>query len=202
MESSFFSDLKKEKQLALLIDAYYKDHLVYYDTERVADAKHQMAGVDVIFTHKSTKDTFYIDEKAQLDYINEDLPTFAFELSYLKKGVCKEGWLFDPKKKTDFYALITAIYQDEPTRFTTCNITLVNRKKLQLFLEGRKMTKNVLTHHATAHEGFHGKLKLAELQHRKEGYLYFSRSNKAEKPINLVLKLAFLIDEGIAKRLV
>ncbi|MGB3143240.1 MAG: hypothetical protein WBB24_03960 [Maribacter sp.] len=202
MKSKFTSDLNKEKQLSRLLDVYYQKHLIHYHTKRVHDLENQLAGVDVVFIHKKNKERFYIDEKAQLDYVNDDLPTFAFELGYYKKDIFKEGWLFDPKKITDFYALATAIYEDEPGVFTTCKITLVNREKLCSFLELHKITKVVLNEYLTENNELHGKLKINELNHRTEGYLYFSKNNKLEKPINLILKLDFLLANGIAKRLV
>ncbi|WP_419213184.1 hypothetical protein ACNR9Q_03295 [Maribacter sp. X9] len=202
MKSKFTSDLKREKQLSRLLDVYYQKHLVHYHTTRVHDLENQLAGVDVVFIHRKTQDKFYIDEKAQLDYINDDLPTFAFELGYYKKNGFKEGWLFDQRKITDFYALATAIYQDEPHVFTTCKITLVNREKLCSFLEQRKLTKAVLDSYLYENKELNGKLKLKELNSRTEGYLYFSKNNKVEKPINLVLKLDFLLANAIAKRLV
>lgn len=202
MKSQFTSDLKKEKALSHLLDVYYQEHLVYYNTQRIHDLKNQMAGVDIVFTHKLNKNRFFIDEKAQLDYVNEDLPTFAFELGYCKNGIFKEGWLFDARKKTDFYALVTAIYEDAPGLFTTCKITLVNRKKLLTFLCLRKITKVILNRYRLGNESLHGKLQMEELHPKKEGYLYFSRNNKSEKPINLILKLDFLIQQKIAKRMV
>tara|TARA_R110001583_G_scaffold59697_1_gene177451 strand:+ start:4653 stop:5261 length:609 start_codon:yes stop_codon:yes gene_type:complete len=202
VKSKFTSDLRKEKQLSQLMDVYYLNKINYYDTRRVHDIKNQMAGIDLVFTHKHTNDIFNIDEKAQLDYVNEDLPTFAFELGYYKEDIYKEGWLYDAQKKTDFYSLATAIYEDEPDKFTSCKITLVNRKKLLHFLELREITKKVLEGYCNANIVLHGKLRLKELNARTEGYLYFSRNNKSEKPINLILKLEFLIEQGVAKRLV
>ncbi|WP_339626115.1 hypothetical protein [uncultured Maribacter sp.] len=202
MKSKFTSDLRKEKQLSNLLDVYYEKTLVYYETCRVYDMKRQMAGIDLIFTHKQTKTVFNIDEKAQLDYINEDLPTFAFELGYYKEDIYKEGWLIDIHKKTDIYSLATAIYEDEPNIFTSCKITFVNRKMLLSFLSKKAISKEVLKVYCDANVEHHGKLKIKELNTRTEGYLYFSKNNKPEKPINLILKLEFLIDQGIAKRLI
>lgn len=202
MKSKFASDLKKEKQLSLLLDVYYKKQLFSYSTTRVHDIKNQLAGIDVQFIHNHTKVIYNIDEKAQLDYINEDLPTFAFELGYHKNNIYKQGWLFDEHKETDFYALVTAIYEDEPGVYTSCKITLVNRSKLCSFLIQLKLTKQILDKYCDENKNINGKLKLAELNSRNEGYLYFSKKNKAEKPINLILKLDFLIEQGIAKRLV
>ncbi len=184
------------------MDAYYRDHLLFYTTKRVIDLKNQMAGVDVIFVHKNTETNFYIDEKAQLDYVNEDLPTFAFEIGYYKNKAYKEGWLYDSRKKTDFYALATAIYEDEPGTYTSCKITLVNRKKLHSCLSNHKITKTLLNEYRFSNKSHQGKLVLKELCQKSEGYLYFSNSNKMEKPVNLILKLHFLEKNGIAKRLV
>ncbi len=201
LQSSFKTDLEKERKLSVFLDAYYKKHLKHYTFERVQDLKQQMQGVDLILVHNTSGKRFLIDEKAQLDYINEDLPTFAFELAYQKHGKPKKGWLFDPKKKTEFYALITSIYADEREKFTSCNITFVNRKKLVELLGAHGLDQKRLGFLIEKHKAGHGKIVLGELNAHQEGYLYFSTKNKAEKPINLILKLAFLIENGVAKRL-
>ena len=198
LKSNFKSDLKKEKQLSLLLDSCYKSKLKHYSFERIADLNQQYKGVDVIFKHKQKGDVYYIDEKAQLDYINEDLPTFAFEVSYQKNSMQKQGWLFDQSKKTDFYSLVTAIYSDEPTAYTSCKITLVNRTKLLAFLKKRELDKDLIA----AKPKQHGKHVIAALNNKDEGYLYFSKDNKAEQPVNLILRLDFLIKNKLGKRLV
>ncbi|MDC6404231.1 MULTISPECIES: hypothetical protein [Maribacter] len=202
MKSTFTSDLGKEKRLSELLDTYYSKWLKHYDFERVQSLQDQLRGVDVIFKHRKTQETFLVDEKAQLDYINEDLPTFAFELHYLKNGVLKEGWLFDSAKKTDFYALVTAIYEDEPAKYTSCKVTFVNRSKLVSFLEAKGVSKNSLMNYYQNGSVPHGKLEVQELDPRTAGYLYHSKNNKAEQPFNLVLKLDFLVTNRIAKVLV
>ncbi len=201
LKSNFKSDLEREQKLCVLLDHYYHQYLKQYSFERVSNMKQQMAGIDLIFTHKDHGKKYTIDEKAQLDYINENLPTFAFELSYEKDGILKEGWLFDTSKKTDFYALITSIYADAPNEFTSCKITLVNRQKLIDLLTARSITSSNLKKYIVPDKELHGKIKIDELHHRKEGYLYASTKNKAEKPLNLILKLDFLEETGVAKRL-
>ncbi len=197
--STFNSDLKKERKLSVLLDAYYQKYLNHYHFERIDDLGRQMEGIDVVFTHKKTKKTFFIDEKAQLDYVNEDLPTFAFELSYEKNGSLKMGWLFDPAKKTRFYALVTSIYAYGSDAYTSCKITFVNREKLIFFLKSRKISQKTLEN--SIGKSQNKKIKIDGLHDQSEGYLYFSKLNKAEKPVNLILKLDFLTAMGIAKRL-
>ncbi|MFS4469039.1 hypothetical protein [Maribacter sp. 2210JD10-5] len=202
LQSNFDNDLRKEQLLAPLLDTCYSKNLKLYDFERISDLKKQMAGIDLIFHRKRDGETFYIDEKAQLDYINDDLPTFAFEICYLKKNTLKKGWFFDIMKKTQFYSLVTGIYQDEPQYFTSCKITLVNRQKLLDFLKSRNLSMKTVEDYVAKHPKRQGKLILNELDTKSEGYLYFSRNNKAEQPVNLILKLDFLLDQGLAKRLV
>ena len=202
LQSTFITDLKKEQQLTVLIDKYYKMHLKHYTYKRIEDKKSQLAGVDVLFIHKHTGRRFMIDEKAQLDYVNEDLPTFAFEINYYLKEQNKTGWFFDRNKKTQFYALITAIYSDEPNRYTSCKITLVNREKLIRHLKKRNINQKTLENYTNQQELVHGKIPIKELHPRKEGYLFVSKNNKAEQPTNLILKFDFLLENGIAKRLV
>ncbi|MBD0779739.1 hypothetical protein HPE56_18210 [Maribacter sp. ANRC-HE7] len=201
-KSHFKSDLQKEKQLAILLDSMYHNHLKNYGFKRISDLNLQHRGVDLILIQKNTQKTFFVDEKAQLDYVNDDLPTFAFEINYQKNGKIKPGWLYDPSKKTDFYALVTAIYADEPQTYTSCKITFVNRPKLIDLLTTRKLTQNRLEIYWEKAHGKHGKFKISELDSHSEGYLYASTQNKAEKPFNLILKLDFLMENGVAKRFV
>jgi len=202
LKSNFKTDLSKEKQLAPLLDFYYRKHLKHYSFERVSHRKQQLQGIDLILKDNRSGRQFFVDEKAQLDYINESLPTFAFELFYHKNAVQKKGWLFDVSKKTQFYALATSIYSDEDDAFTSCSITLVNREKLILRLHEIGLTQKFLNQLANVHRHLHGKLALKELDVNSEGYLFFSTKNKAERPVNLILKLDYLLRIGVAKRLV
>lgn len=200
MKSSFKKDLEKEKQLTAFLDVQYQKHLKNYRFSRVHNLKEQLRGVDLILTHQHHKKIYTVDEKAQLDYVNEDLPTFAFELSYSKNGMRKEGWLFDPKKKTDFYALITGIYFDGGKICSFCKITFVNRNKLLAYLNTLGIDRRFVLQLALPCA--HGKSQMPPLDSKREGYLYYSFINKAEKPLNLILKLDWLIEIGVAKRLV
>jgi len=202
LKSKFKADLSKEKQLTHLLDSYYQKHLKQYCFERISNLKKQLQGIDLILKDKNSGKPFFVDEKAQLDYVNESLPTFAFELMYLKNNVQKQGWLFDASKKTQFYALVTSIYSDEDDVFTSCNITFVNREKLIQHLEEVGLSQKRLERIISENHSIHGKLNLKQLNPKSEGYLFFSTKNKAEKPINLILKLDYLERIGVTKKLV
>lgn len=198
MKSAFKKDLEKEGLLSVYLNSCYDKRLRHYTYQRIPDIEQQLQGIDLYFKNKRTGKAYAVDEKAQLDYINEDLPTFAFELSYLKNGNEKIGWFLDQRKKTEFYALITAIFLDEQ-EYSSCKITLVNRKKLLQKLAGVGLDlAHLKSYRATAS---HGRRRLQQLDPRKEGYLFFSSKNKVEQPLNLILKLDWMIENNIAKRL-
>ena len=166
-----------------------------YNIERIKDLDLQHQGIDLIITKNQFE--YYIDEKAQLDYINTALPTFAFEISYLKNGVQKKGWLFDNDKKTQKYFLITGIFlnnlEDINKGFKSCIITSVDRNKLIKLLESRGLTHDKIQEmNLEIRSGLNeNAIPIKELNSHSEGKFYFSKNNKAEQPINLVLKIDF-----------
>jgi len=200
--SHFKRDLKKEQLLGEYLDTVYAN--LDLNFERVNDINLQHRGVDLIYPEN---DAVFIDEKAQLDYINKSLPTFTFELSYLKKNEQKLGWLLDETKQTTHYFLITGIYagngKDLSEGFTSCIITSVNRKKLLNYLENKGLSKNRLLQYDADLRDFENptnKNEIEELSPKTEGLLYFS-PQLAEQPINLQLRLKNLISNRIAKQI-
>ncbi|WP_420401394.1 hypothetical protein [Flagellimonas sp.] len=202
MKSSFKDDLSRERLFSHFLDGQYQKYLKCYSFKRTSHIEEQLLGVDLTFTHKQTGAVYHIDEKAQLDYLNTNLPTFAFELCYEKGGEQKIGWFLDANKKTDFYSLVTGVYIDEKDVFSACNITFVNRKKLLDFLNSKGITREKMMGLACSQPHYHGKMQLESLDSYSEGYLFFSRRNKVEKPVNLILKLEFLTRIGVGKRFV
>ncbi|TKD65134.1 hypothetical protein [Flavobacterium sp. ASW18X] len=197
MQGNFRQDLEKEKQLQRFLDIQYHTHLKQYSFKREKDRQLQLKGVDLWLMHKKKGTTFAIDEKAQLDYINDDLPTFAFELNYLKNNIPKKGWFLDSQKQTDFYALVTAIYQDEPNNYTSCKITMVNKRLLLRALYQLNIDLSTIKRPTT-----HGMHLIKGLRPKTQGYLYLSKKNKWEQPLNLILRLSYLEKLKVAKRLV
>ena len=201
--SFFRRDLKKEQILSKYLNGVYNK--IPLALHRIENLDLQHKGVDLIFNNNGTE--IYIDEKAQLDYLNSDLPTFTFELSYLKGGNKKTGWFLDATKITDFYFLITGIDVDDEKDIskgvTNCKITSVDRLKLNKFLDEIGLTYQKLNQYNNdIREKNAGtkKIVINELYEKSQGCLVYSQ-HLDEKPINLILRLDFLIKNGVAKRI-
>ena len=89
-------DMSAEGQLGIFLDRYLYSRLEeagrIRSFRRVRDRSGQLRGTDVILTAPEGG-ALRLDEKAQLYYLNRDLPTFAFELSFLLQGKEVPGWL-------------------------------------------------------------------------------------------------------------
>ena len=199
--SYFKKDLAKEQLLGKYLDSVYLE--LGIPLKRVDDINEQHQGIDL--KYKAAKNDYFIDEKAQLDYIDSDLPTFTFEISYLKDSSLKMGWLFDKSKVTDFYFLVTSIYANDKTDLTkgfkSCKITSVDRKKLINHLASIKLTASKLFEYENRFRSGRkeGKNTISELT-LNEGLIFFS-TQKKEEPINLQLRLNYLISKGLAKQI-
>ncbi|WP_299521046.1 hypothetical protein [Winogradskyella sp.] len=199
----FHNDLNKEQILGVYLDAIY-DKLNFKLT-RVKNSKLQFEGVDLIYQSKNGP--IFIDEKSQLHYINSDLPTFTFELSYLKHQEERKGWLLDRDKITQYYFLITGIFVKSGSNIDSglksCKITSVNRIKLIQLLASKGLTPNKLMTYAKEIRHMpqpDKKIVLQEINQKTEGCLVYS-NHLSEKPINVMLKLEFLISQGVAKQI-
>ena len=205
ISSSFKKDLSKEEILSTYLDELYakKYNTSNFSIQRITDLDLQHKGVDLILDNK--KEKFNVDEKAQLDYLNHSLPTFAFEISYLKNNEWRKGWLFDENKITDIYFLITNIYTKTPNNLSSglskIKITGIYREKLIKLLSKKGLTESVLykLEKEIRKSEAHGKIELEQLDSKTEGLIYYSKTNKNEQPINLVLKLDFLIKNKTGK---
>lgn len=201
---SFESDLSQEQILSEYLDNIYKEK--ENDFYRVFDLDRQHQGIDIVM--KVGEDEYFIDEKAQLHYINKDLPTFTFELSYLKNKSLKAGWLFDKTKLTNYYFLITGIILKKgksklliSSDIEKLKITSVNRAKLIEYLSHINLDKEKLLEYDAniRKNGSFGKNIIDELKPKSEGLIYFTK-HLAEKPINIQLRLNFLIENKVAKK--
>ena len=182
-------DHEVEKEISSFMDEkYYKCNVTeFHRFERKED---QLEGKDVTFSVGNLKNII-VDEKAQTHYINKDLPTFAFELDFLRgSGTLTPGWLLDDGKKTEYYMLIWPfakktwnIRKDDIIRLSCM---LVCRRKITDYLESEGFTET--------------KLKEISEQIRKDDiegpigkdahpHIYFySTKRLVERPVNIIIR--------------
>ena len=200
-ESRRRADMAAEEQLAVFLDRYlyarFPDAAAGTEIRRIADRGEQMEGTDVRFIRRDGR-VRNIDEKAQLYYLNRDLPTFAFEIQFLRQGVPTVGWLCNGRLDTDYYLLIWPFARrDDPAGiswqdFTRADCLLVAKGGLLAHLAAQGLTAERLLADADRirARGEVGRVPIAGLQ----GIYYFasSPSRYVEAPVNLVISRARL----------
>lgn len=190
--SRFHDDLRKEETLGTFLSEQYR--LANLKIQRIADKNLQMRGIDLILADEKGLQ-FKVDEKAQLHYLNKDLPTFALEINYLKGDKLLDGWLFDPKKLTEIYAFVFSIHLADgllelakADDIHSCEVVFVNR--IRLLTELAELDLNLKTcrenSRALRQEG--GGPKIAH----PSGFNFQVSNHLAERPVNLVVRRAFL----------
>lgn len=200
-------DHSAETQLALFMDKYLYNRFptgnAFSTIRRVHDEQGQRSGIDVEFTGADGR-VYYVDEKAQLHYLNQNLPTFAFELLSFQKGYDTVGWLCNAKLKTDFYMLIWPFAtQDDYNgitfdRFTKADCLLIQKQKILKMLASSGLTVERMLSDARCirASGRKGKIPIDGIK----GIYYFASYPKKyqEAPINIVISKPKLKD--IAQR--
>jgi len=186
-------DATVEHEIAAFLDEkFYPSHVS--DFIRFTQKEDQLKGKDVSFTIESLKNII-VDEKAQSHYINKNIPTFAFEINFIRgSGDLTPGWLLDDTKETEYYFLIWPFANVEwnvtHKDITLLKCLLISRKKLRDYLHTEGFTKDTLLKKAkdireSKQEGVIGK------ENHPNVYFYLS-SQLAEKPISIIIQRAKL----------
>jgi len=200
---NFQKDLNNEAKFGNYLDTLYpkiKGLDRRFTFLRKDDLKSQYAGIDLVLKDKVSGEERYIDEKAQLYYLNKSLATFTFEISYLKHGIWKKGWFYDEKKLTQTYFLFTSIETNNQGEFINCRFISINRKYLQEFLEEAGLSEEkIYAYDRLFREDkkkYNGNQVIFELD-SSFGTFHCSFSNLKEEPINLKIKLDALLEHGL-----
>jgi hypothetical protein len=181
-----------EKEIAKFMDEKYYSTVVS-EFIRFDDKENQLKGKDVSFTLEGLGNII-VDEKAQTHYINKNLPTFAFELSFLRQtGEWTLGWLFDKEKENDYFMLIWPFAKKEwdltKEDITKLDCILINKQKVIELLEKEGFTKEkiMIEEEKIRRENISGKIG--------EGNIYFFHTERlSEKPINVIIRKQKLIE--------
>ncbi|WP_051633616.1 hypothetical protein [Bacillus sp. UNC41MFS5] len=195
-KSNFEVDLNGENVLANFLDTYFYAKLEIQEFFRNTPEKNnylnnQFRGIDVTFTFNGSN--FILDEKATLYYPN-GIPTFAFELSYKKDNVWRQGWFYDETKETDYYLLAwpkrqaVKVSELKVEHFQTVEVLLISRKNLQNYLNEKydinKQAIQVTVENIITSKKF-GKL---DNIHPSSNHYYYYTEYLSETPINLVIQ--------------
>lgn len=192
-------DDRAEQQLAKFLDTHLYQELLkeenFISFKRVADSRLQKQGVDVIA--KTEHAVANIDEKAQLHYINDNRPTFVFELEFIRAGQAMEGWFLNERLQTTHYLLLwpnaktadlSQIVSDD---FTCVEGMMISKNKLKKYLNEIGISINFLrqTTKLLREQGVSGSQKTAYAGIK----FYVSPSSKySENPINMVISKQIL----------
>lgn len=194
-------DMSAEAELAYFLDRYLYDRFPnrqrYSSIERIKNRRDQLNGTDVRFIMKDGR-VFNVDEKAQLYYLNKNLPTFAFEIQFLRYGTPTTGWLCNERLQTDYYMLIWP-FADRNTLqdiswkdFTKVDCLMISKRSILSFLESKGLTMDRLLTDAEEIRRKHctGKIRIDGLT----GIYYFASYPQyyAEAPINIIISKAYL----------
>lgn len=193
-------DMRAEGQLAQFLDEKFWSPLCAdgdMSFKRVTDRTLQLQGVDVILTQG--EEVRYIDEKAQLYYINNTLPTFAFEIDSFQRGYLTEGWLLNNALLTTDYNLIypnarhndlSIITKDD---FTLVEVLSITKKVLLKSLESYGLTRSYLLAAAQRIRKQCGSEMYRENTMCRYAKFVKSASYRySEAPLNLVVQKSFL----------
>lgn len=196
-------DHSAESQLAIFLDKYLYERFptgsAFSSIRRVHGKEEQLNGVDVEFIGTDGR-VYCVDEKAQLHYLNQNLPTFAFELFSYQKGYDTVGWLCNDKLKTDFYLLIWPCATQDSyegitwEQFTKADCLLIQKHKILKMLASKGLTVERMLADARRIRvsGQKGKIPIEGIK----GIYYFASYPKKyqEAPINIIISKPFLLE--------
>lgn len=191
------ADLRGEKIIGEFLDKNLYARIrattgVIFD--RVTDLQQQLQGIDVAIQ----KNGIYIDEKVQLDYINKNLPTNCFEISFIgPDGSEKQGWFVNKNLMTTHYLIVWpfADLQDANKqnltyeKITKLQCILISKAKLLYFLNVKGFSSERMK--AISDEMRHE--KKTKVKYPNESFYFVHTLTKTEKPVNIVVKKDVLL---------
>ena len=143
-----------EKAVGEYLDAHFYCKPPFDSFKRISNDKLQRKGMDVLVSSAPLQITDgVVDEKCTAHYVNQNIPTFAFEISSYQENVWREGWLFNEDSLSEYYLLLwpTANLKEEEKgkkapRFDSDEITsltfyLVPRIAIIKYLEDHEIDK-------------------------------------------------------------
>lgn len=188
MKSKRQQDTANSYEIEKFLDRYlYKE-----GCERVKDVGRQLKGIDVIYKG------FLIDEKCALDYINKDLKTFSFEISSVnRRGERYDGWLVNKNLDTTHY-LLCYINKCKVSK----NPKVEDIEEVEVILISKKSVLDYLDEKFGDITNLKKRAMEVEGSSFIEGLKIIKSSNKAESPINILLRKGVLRSLSVLNKIV
>lgn len=211
--TEFEDDLRREKIIADWMDKYFYSKFNPSEIatkrphefgDKVREKRAQYGGIDIVMKDNDSK-IYLIDEKSQTNYLNNNRPSFAFEIFSFSNKKVKKGWLLDSKKKTDYYILIypnskkiddyRELYDKEEIDFV--NVYLIERQKLLDEIYKVGLTNENIMEEASNLTEVNTAVKIKNIPPEK--FTLYKSKNYAEIPVNLVVK-KIILDKIVEKK--
>ena len=200
MKSNRHNDSHAEQVLGSLLDNVFYNKVKKLIQERlsansiewkrVSDKELQYKGIDGII--KIDDKELVIDEKAALDYLTQELNTFAFEISYLNDFNDEvPGWYVKEGLDTDYYLLVWPRSQNNDLKylrqedFTSAEIAFIN-KKILIEKINKKVDGSHLFEYAKQMRYIYSMSEKKEYDTINNVFLVYS-GQKSEKSINYLV---------------
>ncbi len=210
MKSFRSIDSANEQMVARFLDDNFYIPPLFDKAIRVSDKQEQLKGKDVIVSSSQLGlHNVSIDEKDTAHYVNKNIPTFAFELSFLLyDGTEVEGWLTDEAKETEYYLLLWPFAKlvepvSRPPEFkeiTKLRYLLVKRSDVISLLQDKGFDRAHLLQKAREMRSIVGgnddNQRLKAIDKEQYGFYFMYTYFLKERPVNVVIPRPTL--EGIA----
>lgn len=198
-KSTFKDDLKSERAVNEFLQKYLYSYLVddgiinSFNSNTTLDQQHK--GIDTIMyiINDETEEEarcINIDEKASIHYARnnlgaEPLSTFAFEVSYLKDGELKRGWLTNEKyKETHAYFLCWLWIKPDANKY---NLGCEDILKIEVLSIPKVKTRDKLIMRATGNKEvktFESKADILRKKMKERGVYRLELEHQLDSLIN------------------
>lgn len=195
-------DNRVEKEISKFLDENLYPYSPFDSFTRISSKEAQLQGQDVILTSSTIGlNEGIVDEKCSAHYVNKNIPTFAFELSFLLKDNTEvEGWLTDLNKSTEYYLLLwpfaqiidNGIAPDFSKKdITKIDYLLVSRVAILNLLESKGFNKKRLQIASNyMRKNVYSKEHQAQIKEQykeKVGFYFTITRNLPETPVNVII---------------
>lgn len=183
-------DMRVERELARFMDDYLYNDGRFSRAERTDSIEAQLKGSDIILSIPSLGiSNIIVDEKGMTQYMDNPLPTFSLELSFMNYGREITGWFVDDEKDTQYYMFIwpkakvrwNATYDD----ILEVEYALVSKEAIRNYLAEKGYTKDALIAKARA---IRASGQDGAIDKGTEDFWFYKTTKLVEKPINLILR--------------